>query len=446
MNKYLYPLVLVVLLVTACMPPTLTPVASADLPQIELLSPPSGTRTFLHEEVEVESRSTDARGLGRIELWVDDAIYRVDEAEGQTSFHVIQRWRADSVGQHKLRVQALNVDGRLSQPVVISIEVLDPQALTPTSVPTDTPLPENTPAAAEAPTVTSVPSATLAATPTVAPTATPPPSEPTETPTATPTVTPSLTPTATKPPSTGPAGMVWIPAGKFAMGSNQDHVQQATEWCDCGRRQFEDELYMHEVQVSGFYIDKYEVTNRQFQVFADAAGYRTDAEKKNEARTWRTEYTSGKENHPVVWMSWNDAYAYCKWAGKRMPTEAEWEKAARGTDARLWPWGNNWDNKRLNMSEGGRKTTTPVGSFANGASPYGVMDMAGNVWEWVNDWYGAGYYQSGVTSDPKGPEGGEDRVLRGGGFNNGIHDVRVANRHKGGQAGYAPDHGFRCAR
>ena len=203
---------------------------------------------------------------------------------------------------------------------------------------------------------------------------------------------------------------------------------------------------MRKVQVQGFYIDKYEVTNRQFEVFANATGYRTDAEQKNEARTWLTEDTSGKDSHPAVWMSWNDAQAYCKWAGKRLPTEAEWEKAARGDDARLWPWGNNWDNKRLNAGEGGRKTTTPVGNFANGASPYGVMDLAGNVWEWVNDWYGVATYQSGVNSDPKGPEGGEDRVLRGGGFNNGLHDVRVANRHKGGQAGYAPDHGFRCAR
>jgi formylglycine-generating enzyme required for sulfatase activity len=240
--------------------------------------------------------------------------------------------------------------------------------------------------------------------------------------------------------------MVWIPAGTFHMGSNLDHVQQAAEWCKCGSRAFEDELYMHEVNVGGFYIDKYEVTNRQYKAFADATGYRTDAEKKGDARTWRTEYTPGKDSHPVVWMSWNDAYAYCDWASKRLPTEAEWEKAARGNDARLWPWGSNWDSGYLNSSEGGRKATTPVGSFANGASFYGVMDMAGNVWEWVNDWHGAGYYQNGETSDPRGPEGGVDRVLRGGGYNNGIHDVRVANRHKGGQAGYAFDHGFRCAR
>ena len=205
---------------------------------------------------------------------------------------------------------------------------------------------------------------------------------------------------------------------------------------------------MHEVYVSAYYIDKYEVTNRQFMAFAEATGYRTDAERKPEANTWRTAYTPGKEEHPVVWMSWNDANAYCEWAGKRLPTEAEWEKAARGDDARIWPWGSGWDLARLNVNEAMQGATTKVGSFPDGASPYGVMDMAGNVWEWVNDWHGYAYYQNGPDrgQDPQGPESGEDRVLRGGAFNNGLHDVRCANRHKGGVTGYAPDHGFRCAK
>jgi formylglycine-generating enzyme required for sulfatase activity len=240
--------------------------------------------------------------------------------------------------------------------------------------------------------------------------------------------------------------MLWIPPGEFRMGSNPDHVQQAAEWCGCDRRRFEDEQYLHKVQLDGYYIDQYEVTNRQFQAFVDASGYVTDAEHKSEASTWRTEYTEGKDNYPVVRMSWNDARAYCKWAGKRLPTEAEWEKAARGIDARLWPWGNDWDASRLNSLASGRKTTMPVGSFDGGASPYGAMDMAGNVWEWVNDWYAAAYYQTGNDQNPIGPEGGEDRVLRGGGYNNGLYEVRTAHRHKGGQTGYAPDHGFRCAK
>jgi formylglycine-generating enzyme required for sulfatase activity len=240
--------------------------------------------------------------------------------------------------------------------------------------------------------------------------------------------------------------MIWIPPGAFQMGSNPDHVQQAAEWCNCDKVRFEDEQYLHRVQLAGYYIDQYEVTNRQYQAFVNASGYVTDAEHKNEANTWRTEYTAGKDSHPVVWMSWNDARAYCQWASKRLPTEAEWEKAARGPTIRLFPWGDGWDGSRLNSSTGQRKTTTPVGSFPDGASPYGVMDMAGNVWEWVNDWYGAGYYQTGNDQNPTGPEGGEDRVLRGGGYNNGLAEVRTANRHKGGQTGYAPDHGFRCAK
>jgi formylglycine-generating enzyme required for sulfatase activity len=421
-------------------------VADLDLPQLELLGPPSGSRVELGQELEIESRSTDERGLNRIELWIDDGLYRVDEAEGQTTFHVIQRWRADALGEHKIRVQALSVNGKTSQPAAVSVHVVDQAQDTPTPATTDTPPPTNTPEPA-APTNTLGPTLTptVGATPTVSATltVTPTPQESEATPTDTPVSTP--TPTATSA-STGPAEMLWIPAGDFQMGSNPDHVEQAAEWCGCGKRTFEDEQYLHTVYLEGFYIDQYEVTNRQYQAFVDASGYVTDAEHKSEANTWRTVYQEGMDDHPVVWMSWNDARAYCDWAGKRLPTEAEWEKAARGTDARLWPWGDDWDADLLNSSQSGRRATTPVGSFQAGASPYGVLDMAGNVWEWVNDWYAAGYYQTGNDRNPTGPESGEDRVLRGGGYNNGLHEVRTAHRHKGGQTGYAPDHGFRCAR
>ena len=431
---YIYIPVLILFFASACTPTRLTQVVEVPRPRLELVSPPSGTRVILGEELNVETRATDERGLNCTELWVDDAIYRVDEAKGQPSFHVVQRWRADTPGQHELMVQAINMDEQTSLPVRLMVEVLDPALFTatPTNTPTQTPMPTHTPTITPSPAPTETPTATSTATAER----------------ESPTVTPTLTPTspATTPTPSGLAGMIFIPAGTFLMGSNDDHVDQATAWCHCSRSRFEDELYMHEVYVNGFYIDKHEVTNQQFSSFVNATGYRTDAEKKPEARTWRTEFTAGKEYHPVVWMSWNDANAYCQWAGKRLPTEAEWEKAARGTDGRLWPWGNDWDNTRLNMREGGRQTTTAVGSFPSGASPYGVMDMAGNVWEWVNDWHGHIYYQQGENRDPAGPEGGEDRVLRGGGFNNGIEDVRTANRHKGGQAGYAPDHGFRCAK
>jgi formylglycine-generating enzyme required for sulfatase activity len=415
---------------TACRAAQPTEVAETERPTVEVISPPSGIRVVPGEEVEIESRTTDSRGVERVELWLDDGIYRVDEGGAQPSFHVIQRWRADTPGEHKLSVRAINVGGQPSQQVTIEVEVLDPSLFTAT--PTLTPTSSTTPAP------------TSTATPPPPPTATktPQPLAPTETETAT------ATPTLTKPAPAGPATMVLVPAGTFLMGSNDDHVDQATTWCECGRHFFEDELYMHEVHVSAFYIDKYEVTNKQFLVFADATGYRSEAEKKPEANTWRTAFTPGREDHPVLWMAWNDANAYCEWAGKRLPTEAEWEKAARGDDARLWPWGNGWDSAKLNMREAGRKTTTKVGSFPDGASPYGAMDMAGNAWEWVNDWYDPAYYQYGPgrDSDPQGPDGGQDRVLRGGAFDNGLWDVRAAGRHKGGPTGYAPDHGFRCAK
>jgi sulfatase modifying factor 1 len=431
-------LMLFLALVGACNRPQPTPVAENPLPSIELISPPSGTRIPLHEEIEILTRSADERGIDRVELWVDGEIYRVDPASGQPSFPVIQRWRADKPGDHQIKIQAIDIDGQASVPAILTVQVIEPATATPTPIQVETVavLPTSTP------TVPATRPAT--ATPTFST------GEGTSTPAATGTLTPEGTTTPSPEPLTPTPGsqveMVLIPAGTFLMGSNSEAVQQAADWCGCNRSRFEDELYIHEVYVSDFYIDKYEVTNGQFQIFADATGYQTDAEKKSEANTWRTAFTAGKEQHPVVWMSWDDAYAYCKWAGKRLPTEAEWEKAARGTDGRLWPWGSDWDNSRLNMGQSGRKTTTPVGSFPQGTSPYGIMDMAGNVWEWVNDWYDAIYYQRGHDRDPVGPDGGQDRVLRGGSFNNAIQDVRTTHRHKGGMAGYAPDHGFRCAK
>lgn len=456
--KKIWLLLILLPILSACpASPTPTAVVKVNRPTIELLAPPSGVRVVLGDELEVETKSADARGLDRIELWVDGQIYRVDQVKGAPTFRVIQRWRADSPGEHKLMVQAINMDNLTAVPIEFTVEVLDPALFTPTptNTPTETPTPTKTPTPTETPTHTPQPTATPTGTPT--PTVTPTETPPAEaTPAATPAVTPTARLAATNTPSATqaarptatpkPSDMITIPAGKFLMGSNSDHIEQAAAWCNCGISNYTDELYMHEVFVSTFSIDRYEVTNAQFMAFVKATGYVTDAEKKNEANTWRTAFTAGKENHPVVWMSWNDANAYCKWAGKRLPTEAEWEKAARGTDARIFPWGNNWDPNKLNVWVSGPQDTSKVGSYPDGASPYGVMDMAGNVWEWVADWYGPLYYQTGENTDPKGPPAGEDRVLRGGSFKNGIAEVRVANRHKGGQAGYAPDHGFRCAK
>ena len=276
----------------------------------------------------------------------------------------------------------------------------------PKATPTPAPVAERatTPAATVAPTATPAPVVVLTAT-----------SHPTNTPIpATPTTMPSTdTPTPSAPP-----GMVYVPAGEFTMGSTDAEVDSALALCneyrsDCKRSWFEDEQPVHTVYLDTFYIDKTEVTNDEFQRFVQATGYRTQAEKdgygwawngreveKIEGADWRHHQglhsgIEGRMDHPVVQVSWNDAVAYCQWADKRLPTEAEWEKAARGTDRRTYPWGNTFDGSKLNFcdkncsSDGkdasvddGYADTAPVGSYPAGASPYRALDMAGNVWEW----------------------------------------------------------------
>ena len=277
---------------------------------------------------------------------------------------------------------------------------------------------------------------------------------PTSTSTATPVVStvepPTVTPTSL-PPET--KDMIFIPAGDFIQGSTDAEIEAAIQMCNNAyggscphpREWFADETPRRTVYLDAFYIDKWEVTNRQYATFVAATGYQTEAEKKAEAQTWRTLNTPGRENYPVVWMSWNDANAYCQWAGKRLPTEAEWEKAARGTDGRIWPWGSSWDPERANTGDGGPESVTAVGSYPAGASPYGLMDMTGNVWEWVADWYDPFWYASSPPRNPGGPPEGVSRALRGGAFRNPPWEVRATHRHSGGPDGYAPDHGFRCA-
>jgi iron(II)-dependent oxidoreductase len=123
---------------------------------------------------------------------------------------------------------------------------------------------------------------------------------------------------------------------------------------------------------------------------------------------------SGYEDHPVTCVSWYGAQAYCQWVGKGLPTEAEWEKAARGTDGRVWPWGNDWDENKVNSRYTGPGSTVAVGSYPDGASPYGCMDMTGNAWEWVADRYQRDYYQTAPDRNPQGPNQGGSRVVRGG--------------------------------
>ena len=222
-----------------------------------------------------------------------------------------------------------------------------------------------------------------------------------------------------------PAGttheMVHVPAGPFDMGSDGGDS---------------DERPVHTVELDGYYIDKYEVANELYQVFLQA----TSGEQPRYASDNRV---NGAQQ-PVLGVSWFDAKGYCGWAGLRLPTDAEWEKTARATDGRTYPWGEGIDADKTNYGNTvGR--TTPVGSYPAGVSPYGAHDLAGNVWEWVADWYDSRYYGSSPTSNPTGPSSGSSRVIRGGSWSNTSEGLRASNRLWLGPMFRFLDIGFRCA-
>lgn len=204
-----------------------------------------------------------------------------------------------------------------------------------------------------------------------------------------------------------PDDMVLIPAGKFLMGSSPKD----------GRVGFSvgvDELPQHTVDLKGYYIDRYEVTAKQYRKFIEATGRKPPGDPRfPEIYPWAREGGVPKEfeNNPVIYVSWNDAESYCEWAGRRLPTEAEWEKAARGTDGRIWPWGNIFDSQKANVQEYKAGGTLAVGSFPKGVSPYGVYDMAGNVAEWTADWYQA-YPGSKLVRSAFG----KNKVVKGGAY------------------------------
>ncbi|HEX7229773.1 MAG TPA: SUMF1/EgtB/PvdO family nonheme iron enzyme, partial [Candidatus Binatia bacterium] len=216
--------------------------------------------------------------------------------------------------------------------------------------------------------------------------------------------------------------MVSVAAGAFWMGSEDGDP---------------DEKPRRRVYLDAFRIDKYEVTNVLYRQFMEATGHR--------APEFWTNSSVNAPKQPVVGVSWHDASVFCRWAGKRLPTEAEWEKAARGTDGRKYPWGEQWDSSRANSAEARLGKPAAVGSFATGMSPYGVDDMTGNVWEWVADWYDANYYRTAPNRNPKGPESGENRVVRGGSWVYFADSLRTSVR-----SGWSPMNtnmsiGFRCA-
>jgi len=223
--------------------------------------------------------------------------------------------------------------------------------------------------------------------------------------------------------------MVSIPAGPFIRGTNAGGF---------------DERPQRTVTLGAFTIDRHEITNYQYQQFVDGTGHRKAGPPSRYAKNMGRMRGA---NQPVVYVSWEDADAYCRWKGKRLPTEAEWEKAMRGTDGRLWPWGNTERANGANWArvQDGYDVTASVGSFLSDRSSYGVMDGAGNVMEWVQDWYSESYYNDSSDQNPPGPDYGVYRVLRGGGYTTSGGDIRITSRSK-----MVPDFrdetiGFRCA-
>jgi formylglycine-generating enzyme required for sulfatase activity len=231
--------------------------------------------------------------------------------------------------------------------------------------------------------------------------------------------------------------MVTVAAGKFWMGCNEAVDNEC----------YDDEYPYHEVYLDAYEIDTTEVTVSAYGECVSGGGC-TNPSTFSGYCNWEK---SGKESHPVNCVDWYQSDKYCKWAGKRLCTEAEWEKAARGTDGRKFPWGNEPAScEYAVMDDGwdgcGTDSTMAVGSKPKGASPYGAMDMAGNVWEWVNDWYDSDYYSISPASNPKGPESGSTRVRRGGSFYGYGFYLRVSLRFNFvPSAGYVLL-GFRCCR
>ncbi len=262
--------------------------------------------------------------------------------------------------------------------------------------------------------------------------------------------------------------MALVKAGEFYMGA------------PAGSHGLPDEQPERRVYLPGFWIDRHEVTNTDYFQFVQATRHRTPANANPAATLWESgQPLSGIEQHPVVNVSWDDAVAFCRWRGKRLPTEAEWEKAARGTDRRIYPWGDEWnrnfansasywagrtidfsngaewdefwlrgDGARISKERGikGEVLTLPVGSFPEGVNAYGLFDMAGNASEWVQDWYNPNYYKDAPLSNPAGPERGAIKAMRGGSWLKPAVSLRATDRDWGTMDSRPSGTGFRCAR
>ncbi len=234
-------------------------------------------------------------------------------------------------------------------------------------------------------------------------------------------------------PERDPVAMVVVPAGPFVFGSAENQ----------GRP---DERPQRTVHLDAFAIDQVEVTNDRYLVFLRATGRKAPLNVYGDAPLLKE---PGIGNLPVVQVTWHDAADYCHWVGKRLPTEAEWEKAARGPDGREYPWGNQApgpQHANFDRDWDGKATLRPVGTTPGGRSAYGVDDMSGNAREWIQDWYAPDAYSRTAVKNPQGPESGLLKVIRGGSWHSPLADIRAAARGKGGFALKTHGTGFRCAR
>lgn len=275
-----------------------------------------------------------------------------------------------------------------------------------------------------------------------------PSAEPSPAPTAPPTLTPGQS-------RVDPQGIeqVWVPAGSFGMGSTEADVQNVlaanpSSWV---KSALPSEQPQHTVQLTnGYWIDKYEVTDTSFQAFITAGGYSKKELWSEAGWKWLDGKStrnpcrplSGKPDLPCVNVTWYEAEAYARWRSGRLPTEAEWEFAARGPNSLIYPWGNTFNEKKANViSKTGLK---PVGSYADGVSWIGAHDMAGNAMEWVQDWLSGTYYQQNAGTDPIGPATGARKVEKGGWWGSNPFVARSAYRHYEDPPEYADGHiGFR---
>lgn len=236
-----------------------------------------------------------------------------------------------------------------------------------------------------------------------------------------------------------PQGMVYIPPGSFTVGTTREQVKLLTR----AHRDWEDEWFSAELEssrsehLSGFWIDRFPVSNSDYRAFVFENGRVPPAHwmgtGENEGKVI---FPKARANHPVTHVSWEDAMAYARWVGKRLPTAVEWEKAARGPGGNIWPWGNVWDPEKGNSAESGFGDTVPVDQFKLGKSYYGVFDFCGNVWQWCLD--------KVVSTEASHPE--PLRVLRGGSWRSPVFYTRCAVKYAMDAAKTADNIGFRCAK